>query len=172
MKIVSAFLYDGTNCRYVENLNFVSFFNRSAVSELMHELVRAAVLAVDDVRKILEHPPWQIVVLNLQERRFALVTDNEYPVSVAFELLTKLSLEPILLYKILDDCQDPRTISPLFRLREQLDETLVIMHENVDRILERGEDLAELVEKSERLSANSKQFYKVARKHNRCCLIS
>jgi len=138
----------------------------------MHELVRAAVETVDDMRKIYEHPPWQIVVLNFEERRFALVTDNEYPVYVAFELLTKLSMEPILLYKILEDCQDPRLISPLFRLREQIDETVVIMHENVDRILERGEDLAELVEKSERLSANSKQFYKVARKHNRCCLIS
>jgi len=53
-----------------------------------------------------------------------------------------------------------------------LGETLVIMHENVDKVLGRGENIAELVEKSERLSASSKAFYKVARAHNTCCLIS
>lgn len=173
MKIVSVFLYnEGPDYRYVENLDFVPFFNRHSVKELMHELVREAVYSVDDMRKIFEHPPWQIIVYNTGERRFAMVTDNEYPVSVAFEILAKLDIEPLLLYKILEDCQDPRTISPLFRLRQQLDETLVIMHENVDKILERGEDIAQLVDKSERLSSNSKLFYKEARRHNRCCVIS
>lgn len=172
MKVVSVFIFDGDDCTYVEDLQFVSYFNRRSVSELMRELVREAVRRVDDMRKIYEHPPWQVVTLNMHGKRLAMVTDNEYPVSVAYEILMKLCDEPSLLSTVLENCQDPRAMSPLYRLQQNLGDTLVIMHENVDKMLERGEDIARLVEKSERLSATSKTFYKVARTHNRCCVIS
>jgi len=170
MKIVSISLFENEDCRYAEDLTFVSYFNRHSVAELMREMVREAVLATVDARKVFEHPPWQILVWKTSARHVAMVTDNEYPVSVAYEVMSTAHSVP--LGDILRHCQDPRAISPMYRVRQQLDETLVIMHENVDKIIQRSEDIAVLVEKSERLSASSKMFYKVARKHNRCCLIS
>jgi len=172
MRVVSAFIFDEGGCRYVQDLNFVPYFNRSSVSELMHELVRVAVERMDDMRKIYVHDPWQVIAMRAADTKLVLVTDIEYPVQVAYELLSQLCRAPELLNTVLENCQDPRTVSATYRVRQQLGETLVIMHENVDKVLGRGENIAELVEKSERLSASSKAFYKVARAHNTCCLIS
>ena len=138
----------------------------------MHELVRVAAENTQDIRKIFEHPPWQLVVLKQTDKTLVMVTDNEYTTSVTYEILMKLSTDSSILQHVLAECQDPRTVSSLYRIRQQLDETLVIMHENVDKILQRSEDINQLVQKSERLSQTSKTFYKVARKHNRCCSIS
>lgn len=171
MKLVAAFIFEADNILYAEDLNFITFFNRNSVRELMHELVRLAATTTQDRRKIFEHPPWQLVVLKLEDKTLVMVTDNEYPTSVSYELLSKLVHDPTVLQNIITDCQDPRC-RPMYRVRQQLDETLVIMHENVDKILQRSEDINELVQKSERLSQTSKTFYKVARKHNRCCSIS
>jgi synaptobrevin family protein YKT6 len=172
MKLVAVFIFEADNILYVEDLNFVSYFNRNSVRELMHELVKIAVTNTCDTRKIFEHPPWQLVVLKLQDKTLVMVTDNEYPTAVSFELLMKLSHDVSGLPSIIEECKDPRTISPMYRINQQMDETLVIMHENVDKILQRSEDINKLVQKSERLSNQSKIFYKVARKHNRCCSIS
>jgi len=172
MKLVAAFIFEADNILYAEDLNFVSYFNRNSVRELMHELVRVAASTTVDARKIFEHPPWQLVVLKLEDKTLVMVTDNEYPTVVTYELLMKLSRDPTVLQNIIAECQDPRTISLMYRVRQQLDETIVIMHENVDKILQRSEDINALVQKSERLSQTSKTFYKVARKHNRCCSIS
>ena len=45
----------------------------------------------------------------------------------------------------------------------------VILHKTIDEILVRGERLDDLVDRTADLSAQSKQFYKVAQKHNSCC---
>lgn len=172
MKLVAAFIFEDNDVLYAEDLNFISYFNRNSVREIMHELVRAAVSNMQDTRKIFEHPPWQLVLMTMNQKTFVIVTDNDYPVGVSYELLMKLHHQPDVLTSMIRECQDPRTISPIYRVRQQLDETLVIMHENVDKILQRNEDINELVQKSERLSNQSKIFYKVARKHNRCCSIS
>jgi len=42
-------------------------------------------------------------------------------------------------------------------------------HNTIEAVLERGEKLDDLVAKSEGLSAQSKMFYKTARKTNSCC---
>jgi synaptobrevin homolog YKT6 len=171
MKLVAAFIFEADNILYAEDLNFVSYFNRNSVRELMHELVRVAASTTVDARKIFEHPPWQLVVLKLEDKTLVMVTDNEYTTVVTYELLMKLSRDPTVLQNIIEECQDP-CCRLMYRVRQQLDETIVIMHENVDKILQRSEDINELVQKSERLSQTSKTFYKVARKHNRCCSIS
>ena len=173
MKLVACFIFKKNDCSYVEDLNFVSYFNRNSVRELMHELVRVAVDTMTDTRKIFEHSPWQFVLMSPNKQQtLVMVTDNEYPVSVTLQLLSTLRDDPSVLKNIIRECQDPRTISARYRIRQQLDETLVIMHENVDKILQQSEDINELIQKSERLSDQSKIFYKAARKHNRCCSIS
>lgn len=172
MRIVSVYTFTENGCTMVEDLNFVAFYNRNAVTEIMRELVRQAVANTNDVRKIFDHDPWRILVLNFSTVHIGMVTDKEYPTSVAYELMLNVFHEPLLLGNLLTECQDPRVISPLYKLRHDLDETLVIMHENVDKILENGANIDELIEKSSSLSEHSKTFYKAARQHNRCCSIS
>ena len=43
------------------------------------------------------------------------------------------------------------------------------MHKNIEEVLNRGETLDALMDKSEDLSATSLTFYKQSKKQNQCC---
>ena len=67
--------------------------------------------------------------------------------------------------------QDPAQADSMTKLQSELDETKIIMHDNIEKILDRGEKLDDLVAKSEGLSYQSKAFYTTAKKTNSCCVI-
>ncbi|KAI5794382.1 synaptobrevin [Peziza echinospora] len=119
-----------------------------------------------------------------------IISDHEYPKLVAHKLLTQvmddfLTLHPRatwatgtpkLLVPALDEYivkyQDPRQADSILRIQQELDETKIILHKTIESVLERGEKIDDLVEKSAGLSAQSKMFYKSAKKQNSCCIIS
>lgn len=65
--------------------------------------------------------------------------------------------------------QDPAQADKLTKIQRDLDETKVILHKTIESMLERGEKLDSLVDKSSDLSMASQMFYKQARKTNSCC---
>lgn len=68
--------------------------------------------------------------------------------------------------------QDPRQADQIMQVQQQLDDTKVVLHQTIDSVLRRGEDLDKLVEKSSSLNEQSKMFYSTARKTNSsCCTI-
>jgi len=117
-------------------------------------------------------------------------TDSEYPQRVAHSLISKF-LEDFAekipsskwatddadtihfpqLSAYLAKFQNPAEADSLTKLQSELDETKIIMHDNIEKILDRGEKLDDLVAKSEGLSYQSKAFYTTARKTNSCCVI-
>ena len=68
--------------------------------------------------------------------------------------------------------QDPSAADKITKIQNDLDETTQILHKTIDSVLERGVKLDNLVERSNDLSAQSKMFYKQAKKTNSCCIIS
>lgn len=117
-----------------------------------------------------------------------LIADHEYPQRVAHTLLTKVlddftqkvpselwangteaSIDFQLLPGYLAKYQDPREGDALTRMQDDLDETKIILKNTIEAVLERGEKLDDLVNKSEALSFQSKAFYKTAKKTNSCC---
>ncbi|KAI9438545.1 snare protein YKT6 [Lactarius indigo] len=114
-----------------------------------------------------------------------IITDQEYPVRPAFSLLTKLlddftakvpqssfsnpsaiSFPDINTY--LQKYQDPRHADNIMRVQQELDETKIVLHKTIESVLQRGEKLDNLVERSTALSAQSKMFYKTAKKASPC----
>ncbi len=67
--------------------------------------------------------------------------------------------------------QDPRQADTIMKVQQELDETKIVLHKTIDSVLQRGEDLDKLVEKSGTLSEQSKMFYKTAKKQNSCCTV-
>ena len=65
--------------------------------------------------------------------------------------------------------QDPAQADKLTKIQRDLDETKVVLHKTIESMLERGEKLEALVDKSSDLSMASQMFYKQARKTNSCC---
>jgi len=146
-----------------------------------------------------------------------MVTDEEYPVRVAFGLLNKVTdewqedhpktdyeldvsqarrsantgakfkeIEWPKLSEYLRKYQDPKQADQIMKVQQELDETKIILvsfalkctstniffiltlpeiqHKTIESVLERGQKLDSLVERSENLSAQSKMFYKSAKK--------
>lgn len=54
------------------------------------------------------------------------------------------------------------------KIQKELDETKIVLHKTIESVLERGEKIDSLVEKSDGLSAQSKMFYKQVSLRIRC----
>ncbi|CAO3692132.1 unnamed protein product [Umbelopsis ramanniana] len=114
------------------------------------------------------------------------ITDKEYPARVAFSLLNKILDEFIMRYPVekwsgpvqypelaeyLRKYQDPKQADSIMKVQRDLDDTKVILHKTIEGVLQRGEKLDSLIERSEELSSQSKVFYKTAKKTNSCCVV-
>lgn len=118
-------------------------------------------------------------------------TDGEYPARVAFVMLGQLldefaqkqgdswktvttpeSVAFPTADEYLQKYQNPAEADKITKIQKDLDETTQILHKTIDSVLERGVKLDNLVEKSNDLSAQSKLFYKSAKKTNSCCVVS
>ena len=115
--------------------------------------------------------------------------DSEYPPRVAFSLLLKIMEEfeaanprwrgetrneAISYPKLEADVQkyqNPANADQLMKIQKNLDDTKVVLHQTIESVLDRGAKLEELVEKSGELSAQSKLFYREAKRANSCCVV-
>lgn len=120
--------------------------------------------------------------------------DTEYPQRVAYTLLSKVledfdmafpqgtkkywkgikvadAINWPPLEKMILDYQDPANADQMTRIQRNLDDTREVLHNTIDNVLQRGEKLEDLVEKSGELSAQSKLFYKQAKRANSCCVV-
>ncbi|XP_066923083.1 synaptobrevin homolog YKT6-like [Clytia hemisphaerica] len=116
------------------------------------------------------------------------ITDKEYNQRVAFNMLNKILEEfkkqvPSAQYmnqdpstynftlcqSYLEKYQNPSEADPMMKVQSELDDTKIIMYETIEKVLQRGEKIDDLVAKSEGLSMGSKTFYKTAKKTNACC---
>eukprot|EP00455_Lapot_gusevi_P013667 TRINITY_DN1670_c0_g1_i1.p1 TRINITY_DN1670_c0_g1~~TRINITY_DN1670_c0_g1_i1.p1 ORF type:complete len:237 (-),score=66.43 TRINITY_DN1670_c0_g1_i1:178-783(-) len=168
-----------------------SYFYRGTVRELCNFLCRTVVPRTPPgSRQSIEHEGH---VAHVYVRPDGLagvaVVDKEYPDRVAYTLIHKLlsdfptahpnwqnvsedfSCEFRALTTALAQYQDPQEADALMRVQRELDLTKDIMHKNIDSVLQRGERIDALVEKSNDLNAQSKMFYKQAKKMNSCCVL-
>jgi synaptobrevin family protein YKT6 len=119
-----------------------------------------------------------------------LTADSEYPARVAFSVLQKLLDDfaaafpawrsevrnEALVWPDLDEAvlkyQDPAAADQIMRIQRNLDETREVLHNTIEQVLQRGERLEDLVERSGELSGQSKLFYKQAKRANSCCSVA
>lgn len=120
------------------------------------------------------------------------ITDKEYPVRPAYTLINKILEEYLLLHpasewagasasnaslafdrldQYIQKYQDPTQADSIMKVQQELDETKIVLHKTIESVLQRGEKLDLLVDKSEALSSSSRMFYKQAKKTNSCCVI-
>lgn len=120
------------------------------------------------------------------------MTSKEYPVRVAYGLLSKtlrdleskyrpddfeskdnadLSLDLPSAKEDFVKYQKPDEADALLKVQKDLEEVKDIMHRNIEELLKRGESLESLMEKSKDLSTTSYAFYSTAKKNNQCCTL-
>ncbi|KAK2952043.1 putative Synaptobrevin like protein [Blattamonas nauphoetae] len=112
------------------------------------------------------------IVVKPDGRAAVLVADVDYPtqsgVSGAMGLLKDPNNVPNLSREI-QRLQDPSEADKFIKLQKEIDEVKMIMVENIDKILERGEKIDDLVAQSEELDTAAKSFYKGSKKMKGCC---
>lgn len=114
--MIAAYLFDGSDIS-----------NRFG-SDFPSAVVKDAVRSLQDNRKILKHHRWQMCCHRVANAVAVIVTDNDYPTPLTFELLQKIHDAPEYLAAIVTECQNPRLIKPIYRT---VNPTLVIIHEHI-----------------------------------------
>ncbi|KAH8980094.1 snare protein YKT6 [Lactarius deliciosus] len=174
------------------DLSSFSFYQKGSVGEFMSFFTKTvAERTPQGARQSVQENNYTAHVYNrggAEQLAGVIITDHEYPVRPAFSLLTKLlddftakvpqssfsnpsaiSFPDINTY--LQKYQDPRHADNIMRVQQELDETKIVLHKTIESVLQRGEKLDNLVERSTALSAQSKMFYKTAKKQNSCCSV-
>ncbi|XP_046565654.1 synaptobrevin homolog YKT6-like [Haliotis rubra] len=168
------------------------YFQRSSIKEFMDftSKIIAERTAVCSRASVKENEYMCHVYVRSDGLTGVLVGDHEYPQRVAHTLLNKVlddfaSKYPKSNWDVLGSSQinfpqlndylqkyqNPKEADAMTKIQNDLDETKIILHNTIDAVLQRGEKLDDLVDKSEGLSTQSKAFYKTAKKTNQCCVI-
>ncbi|KAL4635989.1 hypothetical protein GN956_G13167 [Arapaima gigas] len=195
MKLYSlSVLYKGASksnlLKAAYDLSSFSFFQRSSVQEFM-TFTSALIVertSLGSRASVKQQEYLCHVYVRNDSLSGVVIADSEYPQRVCFTLLDKVLDEfskqvesrdwpsgtpDTIRYTALDSYlakyQNPREADAMSKVQAELDETKIILHNTMESLLERGEKLDDLVQKSEHLGNQSKAFYKTARKQNSCC---
>ncbi|CAG8440479.1 11924_t:CDS:2 [Diversispora eburnea] len=153
------------------DLSGFGFFQRSSVQEFMTFFSKTVAERTKPGQR-----------QSVEENRLAgiMICDNEYPQRVAFSVLNKILEEFLIkfprdkwipqsivfpeLKNYLIKYQDPKQADQIVKVQAQLDETKLVMNKTIETILQRGEKLEDLIDRSQEISFQSKAFYKQAKK--------
>eukprot|EP00629_Pelagomonadales_sp_RCC1024_P013217 CAMPEP_0119260014 /NCGR_PEP_ID=MMETSP1329-20130426/595_1 /TAXON_ID=114041 /ORGANISM="Genus nov. species nov., Strain RCC1024" /LENGTH=194 /DNA_ID=CAMNT_0007259427 /DNA_START=60 /DNA_END=644 /DNA_ORIENTATION=+ len=180
-------------CQAAELSDF-GFFEKPTVRQMLQFFSRTVVARVEAGQRITieqeQMKGYQVHAFVRKDGLAATTTcDKEYPARAAFNMLSNLleqfaatvpgwqteTRHDFIEFPPLADAlkigQDPAAYDRIIKIQNDLDDTTVVLHQTIDNLLERGEKLDSLVERSDDLSRQSKMFYKQARKTNSCCLL-
>ena len=196
VQVISVILYKYETSNSVElsshhNLSRVDFFKRSTVRDFIKFHARTVVTRTSRGQRQtiqFENDVGKCCVY-VQENGLAgaVITDNDYPMRVAFTLLNEalkrfearafpwqsIDRDTELDFKegaeLLAKFQNPEEADKIPKITKELEEVKSIVVKSMDDILKRGETLDALMQKSNDLSDVSRQFYRTAKKNNQCC---
>lgn len=173
-----------------QDLSNFGYFQRGSVKEMIAFVSRTIVRRTQlGQRQTVQHEDYYCHV-HVRENGLAgiAVADKDYPARGAFAVVSSVLDEysgkfgeafrnrtedctegDSLLEPALVKYQDPTNADKIMKIQKDLDETKVVLHQTIESVLERGEKLDHLVNKSNDLSLASQMFYKQARKSNACC---
>ena len=179
----------------IYRLNHISFFQKKNLKEILDFLIKLCVEKTN-INTYEKYNKEKFFLYIYREDNLAsvLVTDDECPTRIAQTQL-KIILQDFA-KKFLSPSNSPNSVSiskdniplqwpelevklidiqkpdKLTEIKKDLDETKVIINDSLDKLIDREITIDELIEKTEELSVSSKSFYKQAKKHNKCCVIS
>lgn len=202
MKVLSIYIMKTHNGKPVvltheEHLKHISFFVRHSARDFIKFAAKEIYSSSETMKpKTVIHEHYLVHSYKMKEDGLGaiMITDDEYSPRIAMSVLKKVVDEFVLemkfikkdysdikkdsfikspyLKKMIDDVQDPKKVDHIENVKYELDNTIETLQETIEKVLERGSKLDDLVIQTEHLSNTSKMFYKEAKKQNDCCNIS
>jgi synaptobrevin family protein YKT6 len=102
------------------------------------------------------------------------ITSPDYPQHVVYQLFNTLisnKFDKATADNLFTAYQDPVKMSQILKTKKEIDETKVILLDSVEKLLERGEKIEHLVDRTEELVRLSEQFRIKAEDLNSCCVL-
>ena len=155
-----------------KNLSKVGFFARKNTSELIDFFLKKICehLITDGFECVVQNE-YKCYVLTVNNHYYSLVSDNEVPKTMAYNICRSLSMKSIDELDLKKEITQDLSKSKISILREDIEKVQKIMEKNIELILTREEKLDDLIKKSDELSESSKMFYRKAEKLNSCCIL-
>ena len=174
------------------DLNEFGFFYRNSTKESFKFLCRESLgLLSKGTRHTVVHEDQFTVHIQVSTRTQMGVyafCDSDYPRRIAFQCLQEFlekfeekvgddwikftkdeNIDFGGLHLLLKRYKDPKQFDALLKAQDKADDVKIVLHENIRKLLERGENLEKLVDKSKDLSAQSKMFFKQSKKMGKTC---
>jgi len=183
-------------CKYSDLTDF-SYFTRSKVEEFDTFVSRTVVERTPlGMRQAVKHDQY-IAYCRVRPDGLGctVLTDLEYEQRIAFGMAEKCLEDFLAQYplewkecppgppteRLVMPCpavegdlvtfQNPAEADKITRMQKELDDVKDVLLRSIDQVLQRGEKLDDLVDKSEELSGASKQFYDTSKNQTGCCTI-
>lgn len=159
------------------DVSMFGYFQRKFVQESFRFISEEFIKGLNhDSLQTLAHDNYLLHVKILKQKITpVIITDLEYPSKTAFKLISMLinnyNGDDTLLNESLVKYQNPLEVDDVYAIQQDLSETMDIMKNSIEKVLERSEKLELLIDRSTHLSSQSKIFYKQAKKMNSCCVI-
>jgi len=160
------------------NLDDFFFLYRSTISDTIERIATnlVKVIAKNNYYKINEEFDEYDMTLycSFFDTNYIVITDRLYPQTTAYSLLNSLknsSFNTNIIANLFKTYQRPLEVDKLLKVKKELDETKVILYDSIEKLLERGDKLDELVDRSEILAIEAAKLAIQAEKLNRCCTL-
>lgn len=160
------------------NVSQVPYFQRNAAKETFIFLSKTVIERTEPGNSISLREDDIVIHVRCEYNGIcgACVTTPDYPKSLAHQLVMK-AIHDFLDFKdsfgfdqVLNEMMqdfDSKTCK-IREIEEVVDETKIILHENISSILLRDENLDDLADRAEEMGAASKVIFKAARKNRAC----
>ena len=160
----------------VRNLDTLWFFQRKSAAEIQDALTEIILTRSQPGFSQIVEDAYSAYVWCTAKVSAVLMTDEQYPERAARLIFRRLEQGEATteesLQALLKEAQHPEQLDKVKQIAADLEETRLILLDNIEKVLARGEKLETLMAQSSQLSESSRAFYLKARKLNRCCTIS
>lgn len=178
MKLIGALILQNDNFVIDSHfeLGFVGFFSRNDIKNLLLFFCK------EISKKIKTNDAFHVVFddktnsygcfKKFLDYTYCVLYDNEYPLQIIKKILFLYREKKLKSSYILKNYNDPNNVDDLKQFRDiqqKLNDTKQILYNTIEEVLDRGEKLETLVEKSTELSKSSKDFFDKSKKMNNCC---
>ena len=177
MHLYSVLLYDTNYSLIYKNFNLSEFyfFVRSRIENAIIEIANVVIKNSNQekfyqITEKLEDKTFHIYIYFHKDRHYIALTDDKYPVNVIMEFLKELT-DNNNYNELWQKYQDPISVSKILQVKIQLEATKVTMLDSIDKVLERGDKIEDLIKKTEELEDISIKFKANATKLNSCCIM-
>lgn len=177
MAVYSIIRLDTVDSRIVQekfNLDNFSIFSRGTIKSIVRTMVREVATHTKEDRmleireKLNDTDRIKIFTQKKELTRVVVITDGEYSSMVGQKLLLEAFRTKDYEF-LIKDYYNSEEHNLLIRVEKDLQECYLTVVEGLNNVLERGNNLDELVKKSENLSMQAKLLFRTAKKRNRCC---